>query len=801
MTNHCKSFNASPPRSAVVDPSSLVNTGNDVMRFSDLGLSPELLRAVEDAGYVTPTPIQAQAIPVILQRRDVLGIAQTGTGKTASFSLPMIDLLASGRGRARMPRSLILSPVRELATQTAAQFDIYGKHTKLSKALLIGGVGMGEQERTLASGVDVLIATPGRLLDQFERGKVLLGGVEILVIDEADRMLDMGFIPDVERLVSLLAKRKQTLLFSATMPKEIRRLAEAFLHDPVQIQVAPVAQTTALVEDVFVPVNGDKEKALLRLLGQESIGKAIIFSNRKRSVATLKRRLDRSGLKVLDIHGDLDQSDRQKALEAFKAGRIDYLVATDVAARGLDISQLPCVVNYDVPFNPDDYVHRIGRTGRAGHKGHAYTMTTADDAKFVQAILAQTARTIPTLELASGKAAPAPAAQEVPAEPPAKKRRASKADAPEPVAAEEAAAKPARKGRPKKAAAEVPAESAQESAAAALEAKPARRTRSRKVEPEAEVTVPAAAEAETAKPVRRRRSAKSAEDQVEAAQSVEAAPEASGEAPAKPARRVRPKKAETASAEPAPAAEPVPAAATEDAKPRRGRPRKAAALEQAASGEAAEAKPARRGRPRKVVQDAPAPVVETAPPASEADLEVRPARRGRRRKAEVEAPAVADMIAPEAVPAEVVEAAPEPEAPDVAPAGIEAEADVVPTEADAEAHEPAPSRRSRRGRRRRGGRGGEREAAPVAASEPVLADDAPTAFVEDTAPTAEPAPAEARQPERESRRGRGGERRPGVGNRAGAHRPDEPVVGLGDHVPSFLLRPVPVRPAPGPGEE
>ncbi|HEX6012959.1 MAG TPA: DEAD/DEAH box helicase, partial [Geminicoccaceae bacterium] len=334
--------------------------------FADLGLDEPILRAIADAGYATPTAIQAGAIPQVLAGRDVIGIAQTGTGKTASFVLPMLHVLANGRARARMPRSLILSPTRELATQTASNFEIYGKYLNLTMALLIGGVGMGDQEKALEKGVDVLIATPGRLLDWFERGKVLLGGVNTVVLDEADRMLDMGFMPDVERILSLLTGRRQTLLFSATMPPGVRRIIERFLNDPAQVEVSRPATMVAAVEAVLVPVPGGelKRRALVRLIRQQEVPKAIVFANRKREVSSLNRFLQGTGLNARDIHGDLDQPQRQATLDAFKADQVDFLIATDVAARGLDISDMPVVINFDAPYNAEDYVHRIGRTGR-----------------------------------------------------------------------------------------------------------------------------------------------------------------------------------------------------------------------------------------------------------------------------------------------------------------------------------------------------------------------------------------------------------------------------------------------------
>ncbi len=370
------------------------------MKFRELALRAEILEAVDEAGYQEPTPIQEQAIPAILTGGDVLGIAQTGTGKTAAFVLPMIERLASGQSKARMPRSLILSPTRELATQTAEYFETYGKHLKLSMALLIGGVGMDEQWKKLERGVDVLIATPGRLLDQFERGKVLLGGISILVIDEADRMLDMGFIPDVERIVTLISKRRQTLFFSATMPPEVRRLADTFLVNPVTLQATPPSTTGERIADHLTVVQPrQKFKVLRRLLETQKVDKAIIFCNRKRDVSVLRRQLERAGLTARDIHGDLDQSQRTQSLEAFKEGEVNFLVATDVAARGIDIAMLPCVINYDVPTHAEDYIHRIGRTGRAGQEGRAFTLAFGEEGKFVDAIAKLTGKPIAKLNV------------------------------------------------------------------------------------------------------------------------------------------------------------------------------------------------------------------------------------------------------------------------------------------------------------------------------------------------------------------------------------------------------------------
>ena len=373
------------------------------MDFDELGLGPETLRAVADAGYREPTPIQAQAIPIVLQGRDVMGCAQTGTGKTASFTLPMIDILSAGRARARMPRSLILAPTRELATQIAENFEIYGKYRKLGMALLIGGVSMTDQRAALERGVDVLIATPGRILDLFERGNVLLTGVKILVIDEADRMLDMGFIPDVERIVDLVSTVRQTLMFSATMPPEIRRLADKFLSSPKEISVAPPASPADLVEQSLVGTTGrDKRSALRALLRAEAVENALVFCNRKRDVDVLDRSLRRHGFSSAALHGDMPQPARIETLEAFKAGAVTLLVATDVAGRGLDIRGLSHVFNFDVPLHAEDYVHRIGRTGRAGRRGIAVTLATPEDGKFVAAIAALIGRDIPRVALSQG---------------------------------------------------------------------------------------------------------------------------------------------------------------------------------------------------------------------------------------------------------------------------------------------------------------------------------------------------------------------------------------------------------------
>jgi superfamily II DNA/RNA helicase len=372
------------------------------MTFETLGLSDGVLKAVADAGYDEPTPIQAQAIPVVLMGRDVLGCAQTGTGKTASFVLPMIDILAEGRAKARMPRSLIVEPTRELADQVAKNFEIYGANHKLTKALLIGGESFVDQERLLDRGVDVLIATPGRLLDLFERGKILLSDVKILVIDEADRMLDMGFIPDVERIVSLLPKIRQTLFFSATMPPEIRRLADAFLMNPKEISVSPPATAAETVDDFLAVVPSEdwmKREALRKLLSSEDVKNALIFCNRKRDVDILNKSLTKHGFDAAALHGDMAQATRTETLQKFRDGEIRLLVCSDVAARGLDIQELSHVFNFDVPYNAEDYVHRIGRTGRAGRNGRAFTIACPEDGKFVSAITKLIGREIPPVDI------------------------------------------------------------------------------------------------------------------------------------------------------------------------------------------------------------------------------------------------------------------------------------------------------------------------------------------------------------------------------------------------------------------
>ncbi|CAM5180459.1 DEAD/DEAH box helicase [Bosea thiooxidans] len=360
------------------------------MSFAELGLSEKVLTAVTAAGYSTPTPIQAQAIPHVLARKDVLGIAQTGTGKTAAFTLPMLTILESGRARARMPRTLILEPTRELAAQVEENFTRYGANQKLSVALLIGGVSFGDQDAKITRGVDVLIATPGRLLDHVERGKLLLTGVELLVIDEADRMLDMGFIPDIERICKLVPFTRQTLFFTATMPPEITRISEQFLHNPVRVEVSrPATAATTITQRLIASNSQDFEKreTLRRLIkGATDLQNAIVFCNRKRDVATLHRSLQRHGFPAVALHGDMDQYARMAALESFRTGENPILVASDVAARGLDIPAVSHVFNFDVPTHAEDYVHRIGRTGRAGRLGAAFTIVTRHDDKLVSAV-------------------------------------------------------------------------------------------------------------------------------------------------------------------------------------------------------------------------------------------------------------------------------------------------------------------------------------------------------------------------------------------------------------------------------
>lgn len=370
------------------------------MTFADLGLSPEVLKAVDDSGYTTPTPIQEKAIPYVLMGRDVLGTAQTGTGKTASFTLPMIDILASGHTKARMPRSLILEPTRELAAQVSENFEQYGKYSKLSMALLIGGVSFSDQEAKLDRGVDVLIATPGRLLDHFERGKVLLNGVKTLVIDEADRMMDMGFIPDVERIVSLMPPLRQTLFFSATMSKDMRKLADKFLMNPKEVKVeAPSMAASTVVQGLIHVMKREKRPAIRQMLKGEDVKNSFIFCNRKKDVDILLGSLTKHGFNAGGLHGDMSQSHRMETLAKFKSGEIAHLVCSDVAARGIDVPNVTHVFNFDVPTHAEDYVHRIGRTGRAGQEGNAFTLTNKGDEKYLAAIYKTIGKEIPKIEL------------------------------------------------------------------------------------------------------------------------------------------------------------------------------------------------------------------------------------------------------------------------------------------------------------------------------------------------------------------------------------------------------------------
>jgi len=422
------------------------------MPFAELGLSDQLLRAVTDSGYDVPTPIQKGAIPSVLMGKDLIGIAQTGTGKTAGFVLPMIDILAEGRSRARMPRSLILEPTRELAAQVAENFEKYGKYHKLSMALLIGGVQMGDQVKALEKGVDVLIATPGRLMDLFSRGKILLTDCNLLVIDEADRMLDMGFIPDIEEICTKLPKARQTLLFSATMPPPIKKLADRFLSDPKTIEVARPATANVNIDQRLIVTRGDKKRDLLRtILRGEEFKNAIVFCNKKTTVRELYTSLKRSGFAVGQIQGDMDQSDRIAEFDRFKKDEINILVASDVAARGLDVKGVSHVVNFDVPWQPDDYIHRIGRTGRAGAKGIAITLATREDGESVAAIEKLTGIKLPRAEgeMSAAASVEEPRREERPAK--GRGRSRSKAEPrpqPEPIMAEaEEAPESARENR------------------------------------------------------------------------------------------------------------------------------------------------------------------------------------------------------------------------------------------------------------------------------------------------------------------------------------------------------------------
>ena len=376
--------------------------------FADLSLDPRVLQAVTESGYLSPTPIQAQAIPHALEGRDVLGIAQTGTGKTASFTLPMITHLSKGRARARMPRSLVLCPTRELAAQVAENFEKYSKHVKLTMALLIGGVSFKDQDKLIDRGVDVLIATPGRLLDHFERGKLMLTGVQIMVVDEADRMLDMGFIPDIERIFKLVPFTRQTLFFSATMAPEITRITQEFLHNPVRVEVARQATASETISQFLcrhAPSRKDRadteKRDLLRRLIRaqgDALTNGIVFCNRKRDVDVVAKSLQRHGFDAAALHGDLDQKLRMQILGKFRDGELKLLIASDVAARGLDIPSVSHVFNFDVPIHSEDYVHRIGRTGRAGRTGRSITLCLPSDEKYLAKIEELVGKAIPVME-------------------------------------------------------------------------------------------------------------------------------------------------------------------------------------------------------------------------------------------------------------------------------------------------------------------------------------------------------------------------------------------------------------------
>jgi len=415
--NHTRAFTSTYDETAGQD--CVRKPWTHMTKFSDLNLNPKVLKAVEEAGYETPTPIQAGAIPPALEGRDVLGIAQTGTGKTAGFTLPMLSLLARGRARARMPRSLVLCPTRELAAQVAENFDTYSKYLKLTRALLIGGVSFKEQEAIIDKGVDVLIATPGRLLDHFERGKLILSDVKIMVVDEADRMLDMGFIPDIERIFGLTPFTRQTFFFSATMASEIERITNTFLQNPERIEVARQATASETIKQevvMFKPSRRDKadgeKRALLRAMidGEgEKCTNAIIFCNRKTDVDIVAKSLKKYGYDAAPIHGDLDQSQRTRTLDGFRSGSLKLLVASDVAARGLDVPSVSHVFNFDVPGHPEDYVHRIGRTGRAGRDGKAITLCSTRDEKALDAVEKLIQKEIPRAENPLGNA---PAAEE-----------------------------------------------------------------------------------------------------------------------------------------------------------------------------------------------------------------------------------------------------------------------------------------------------------------------------------------------------------------------------------------------------
>ena len=368
------------------------------MNFDELGLSKEILSTINEIGYKEPTEIQKKAIPQILMGRDVLGCAQTGTGKTGSFVMPLVEILSSGKSKSRMPRSLILAPTRELAMQVSEEFNVINKHFKLQMALLIGGVSFTEQDIKLAKGVDVLVATPGRLLDHIERGKVIIKEVKLLIIDEADRMLDMGFIPDIIKINKLLPRIRQTLFFSATLSKEILDIGKDLLINPKEITVSPSSSTSQNIESLFVKFdNKNKLNNLISLIGLEKIRSAVVFCNKKKDIEKVNLSLKNNNYQTVCLHGDMDQSSRINSLDQFKKGSAQILIASDVAARGIDVDNISHVFNYDVPNNPEDYVHRIGRTGRAGKKGKAFTIYEEYDEKnilMIEKVISQKVKTI-----------------------------------------------------------------------------------------------------------------------------------------------------------------------------------------------------------------------------------------------------------------------------------------------------------------------------------------------------------------------------------------------------------------------
>jgi superfamily II DNA/RNA helicase len=386
-------------------PTTIEAGGAPTVRFADFGLAPEIQRALSDQGYVHPTPIQAQAIPIVLQGRDVMGAAQTGTGKTASFSLPIIQLLLPHANTSMSParhavRALVLTPTRELAIQVAENVKAYAQHTPLRSTVVFGGMDMKPQTEILRRGVEIVIATPGRLLDHVEQKNISLAQVQMLVMDEADRMLDMGFLPDLQRIINLLPKKRQNLMFSATFSPEIKKLASSFLNDPLTIEVARSNATNTSITQVLYKVDEEQKRNVVEhLIRARDLKQVLVFSNTKIGASRLARYLEQAGIKASAIHGDKTQQERIAALDAFKNGDIDVLVATDVAARGLDITDLPCVINYDLPYNAEDYVHRIGRTGRAGASGEAIALYTPSEERLLLEIEKLIKRPVPRGQL------------------------------------------------------------------------------------------------------------------------------------------------------------------------------------------------------------------------------------------------------------------------------------------------------------------------------------------------------------------------------------------------------------------